>query len=504
MDSGKIESIGRLEKWLTTQEARVCSAFAARASLRSLPAIMARIDQSSPIMDGTTSLRIAFRATLISSVASFCPPEKQAQLRSSAQSAALYGASQGTSAHLDALNSAHFAVLTISESAVTSAISAVRSSARATSFALSSIDSALLRDLEFGKSNPSPESFFAQELWPKNSGIAPMDDQWHAFSNRPDPDNIWEFWCDWYQGMLVGTPMDWDLQMQVALIEDAIWEAGPIAVTAEIEAIKAKTVVSKLPLEEVIKLNLETGKFHAVPTPVQNAPLLSALLTQVSDALEDAVAGNNGLSEQSSEFRKLTRTFQRYGNDPQQAELTLTTVAKGLRRQIHESRELPDSEDNLALLEAVEDGVRGIRAHHPEVAANREQLAHQAFKVMNPADKETLSQALPLLTALSETALAEDFSADIPELINDTLLPLPDGAPRLPGADATTRVFSRVSKMALAWEQVKALSESGAKIFDSKIVKSLRLVGFATAGLGAVGTLLYQLVQIGLRALGVL
>ena len=182
----------------------------------------------------------------------------------------------------------------------------------------------------------------------------------------------------------------------------------------------------------------------------------------------------------------------RYGNDPQQAELTLTTVAKSLRRQIHDSRDLPDNEDNLALLEAVEEGVRGIRANHPEVAANREQLAQQAMHDLSAEDKQVLEQAQPLLIAISEGAMAEDFAEDIPELINDAALPLPNGAPPVPGADATTRIFSRVSKM--------ALSEQGAKVFDSNEVKSLRL---AHLGYTCID-ILYALVQIGLRILGVL
>jgi hypothetical protein len=48
------------------------------------------------------------------------------------------------------------------------------------------------------------------------------------------------FWKDWYQGFLDGKPMDWELQRRVALIDDAIWEAGPEAVAEEIERIRSK------------------------------------------------------------------------------------------------------------------------------------------------------------------------------------------------------------------------------------------------------------------------
>ncbi|AZV79158.1 hypothetical protein EBB79_15590 [Parasedimentitalea marina] len=40
--------------------------------------------------------------------------------------------------------------------------------------------------------------------------------------------------------MLTGTPMEWDLQLQVALIDDAVWDQGAEAVAREIERIRAK------------------------------------------------------------------------------------------------------------------------------------------------------------------------------------------------------------------------------------------------------------------------
>lgn len=318
----------------------------------------------------------------------------------------------------------------------------------------------------------------------------------------------WVFWLDWYQGFLDGEPLDWGLQRRVALIDDDIWKSGPEAVAAEIERIKAEMLSEKLPMAETIELNPETGKFRAVPIPVENAPYMSALLSQIGDALEDCLGGHNGLTERSGDVKKLNRVLTKYKDDPQNAELTLTRVAGSLRAQLHDSCELPDNEDNLALLNAVEEGVRGLRANHPEVAANREQLARQAFKALTSEDKQVLEEALPVLTALSEPELAEDFEQDIPELVNDAVMPLPDGAPPLPGADAATRVFSRVSKMALLQEQYRKLTRKGAEWFDSDTRKTAQLTVFVGGGAVAAavnfGPKLLELVQIGLRLLGVL
>lgn len=316
--------------------------------------------------------------------------------------------------------------------------------------------------------------------------------------------STWRFWRDWYQSLVDGKPLDWELQRRISLIDEAIWDQGPAAVSEEIELIKTAYLAERLPQAETIEVNPDTSKLRAVPIPVENAPLMSALITQIADATEDALQGHNGLTDRSGDIRRLNRVITRYGNDPQQAELTLTTVAKSLRRQIHDSGELPDNEDNLALLDAVEDGVRGIRANHPEVAANREQLAQQAMQELSAEDKQVLEEAQPLLIAISEGAMAEDFAEDIPELTNDAARPLPTGAPALPGADATTRIFSRVSKMALLVDNAKKLAKTGAQTFDSDLVKTIRLAGLTVTTLGGVGAILYNLVQIGLRILGVL
>jgi len=290
----------------------------------------------------------------------------------------------------------------------------------------------------------------------------------------------------------------------VVKIDDAVWDAGPEAVAKEIERIQAEMLAEKLPMAERIEINPDTGKFRAIAIPVENPTTLSALLSQIEDALEDCLGGHNGLAERSGNVKKLNRVLTKYKDDPQNAELTLTRVASSLRSQLHETRELPDNEDNLALLNAVEEGVRGIRANHPEVANNREQLAQQAIHALAPEDKELLQQALPVLAEISEPELVDDFEADIPELINDALLPLPDGAPPLPGTDVTTRVFSRVSKMALLIQNGKDLAQKGAAAFDSDVVKSIRLAGLAISVTGGIGGILFALVKVGLNILGVL
>ena len=307
----------------------------------------------------------------------------------------------------------------------------------------------------------------------------------------------WSFWSRWYGRAMAGDPLPWDLQREIALIPDAIWEQGPEAVAEEIEKIEAAYLAGTTQLAEEVTLDPETGTFSVTPHPLENAPLISALLARTEDALDDALHGQNGLREDMRAVRTLRRTHQRYGNDPQRIELDYTSVAISLRREIRETQELAETEDNLALLEAVEEGVLAIRAQHPEIAENRQRIAQQKLREMDRADLEVLESAEPVLLALSEGEMAEDFARDIPQLINDATTPLPTGAPPLPGVDESMRVFHRVSSMKVLLDR---LTDKGASFFDSKENKTLRLglQGLkVTAYLGLV-------VEIGLKLFGVL
>jgi len=293
-----------------------------------------------------------------------------------------------------------------------------------------------------------PAAVFDRPLWHRNPMPPGVHKGFDLLGRLLAADTeTWGFWREWYQGMLDGQPMDWELQKRVALIPDADWEKGPEHIARKIEEIESTFLAEKLPQAERIEFNPETARFRAVPIPVEKADLLGATLSQVEDALDDALANpSNGLSDRSREARVLRRTVANYGNDPQRIEMDLTSVHAALTRQIA-NEDLPPSEENLALQNACAEGARAIRATHPEVAENRTILSEQALRELTPEARAILQEALPVLEAISEEALAEEWRQDIPALINDAIGPVPDTAPRLPGADEATRIFSRAAKI---------------------------------------------------------
>jgi len=331
-----------------------------------------------------------------------------------------------------------------------------------------------------------------QPLW--HEGRPPSELRPESFGPTLfDTDPRFAFFARWYDGMLRGEPLPWDLQEKVARIPEETWKAGADAVAAAIEEIEAAFLAEKAPLAEQVSYNPDTGRFFAEPIQMQNAAFMAGLMARTADALDDALHGNNGLREDMREVRVLRRTHERYANDPQRVEMDYVSVAVSLRRNF-ESKELADSEDNLALLDAVEEGARGIRAHHREVAANRESLARQALRELPAEAIALLEDAAETLPEISEGVMKEDFERDIPKLINDALTPLPNGAPPLPGMDEANRIFSRVAKTRL---KIADATKAGARIVDSNEFKTVRLAK-------EVFTLLSALVVLGLQLLRIL
>lgn len=50
--------------------------------------------------------------------------------------------------------------------------------------------------------------------------------------------DTWCFWTRWWDGVLSGSQLDWDLQRRVALIPDDLWQAGPAALAEAVRQIE--------------------------------------------------------------------------------------------------------------------------------------------------------------------------------------------------------------------------------------------------------------------------
>jgi hypothetical protein len=434
---------GKAIAWLEKQNAEVRCAIASRAALR----VCANIHEISDAELPPVAISV-LRCILTSSVRSLGRTDDMAWLETAARSAALSAALSATlSAALFAANSARFAADSAAGSAARSAALFAANSAHfaarfATRFAANSAANEDSRNLNI--------TAYTTAVWPDGAtppSIAQNHADFLAFMNSDRA--TWGFWHDWYLAMWEGRFTDWDLAIGVAKIPDNVWKEGAEAVAAEIDKIRTKLLGAALPQAEIVEFNPQTLRFSARPITVEKPDLIGATLQQVEDSLEDVLASpSNGLSSTSREVRVIERTIRKYGNNPQQIEMGFVSAHAGLTRQIVVA-DLPASEENLALQAALEEGAIAIRATHPDVAENRTILTKRKFAEMSQEQKDVLADALPVLRAISDEALADDWEHDIPALINTSMGPLPSGAPALPGADEATRIFSRVAKISI-------------------------------------------------------
>ncbi|OED48179.1 hypothetical protein AB838_12270 [Rhodobacteraceae bacterium (ex Bugula neritina AB1)] len=145
----------------------------------------------------------------------------------------------------------------------------------------------------------------------------------------------WSFWIDWYQGFLDGKPLDWDLQRRVALIDDSVWNAGPVTVADEIARIcedyydltPAKERYAELEpksvshlfenriiassslqglaaqvIQSIERFHAETGA-NALPEALEPLAALPALLLAVNSTIQDAPSDRAIASETENQLR---------------------------------------------------------------------------------------------------------------------------------------------------------------------------------------------------------
>lgn len=159
--------------------------------------------------------------------------------------------------------------------------------------------------------------FFEQAKWdleqfqrkPMRSPISPSPlwtvpllhfsaDQQIPLPNDHELKSRLSFWLEWYQGFLDGKLVDWELQRRVALIDDAIWDAGPEAVAAEIKRIRAEFRVQPAGKERFPKHEPKSVS-HLFENRVVASASLQGLAAQVTQSIErfHAETGANALPE---------------------------------------------------------------------------------------------------------------------------------------------------------------------------------------------------------------
>ncbi|WP_170560954.1 hypothetical protein [Ruegeria atlantica] len=108
------------------------------------------------------------------------------------------------------------------------------------------------------------------------------------YEGDPPEGSRFQYWRDWYRGLLTGEPLDWDLQRRLVLIDDTIWDKGPESVADEIEQIRARRQVEIACANLKDSLKAQTTARHGIggnnPPESIHDELLSGAVTLIWEA----------------------------------------------------------------------------------------------------------------------------------------------------------------------------------------------------------------------------
>ncbi|MFA9232435.1 MAG: hypothetical protein ACEQSU_17115 [Microgenomates group bacterium] len=238
-----------LRAWLRHRSPADATEIALRTSMRVFPIFARKTKNKTEGKIETTALGV-LRALLTSRVAChFSTPEVQIALLGAFRAIDLISQTVVNHHGLDTYNAYSAAQaaaktsLSLGENYLSDAVDAISHSARAASSygfdaGRTTIWQGIRNDaarLEVG------ESLSDIRLWlvdPPIWFISANDDRLHLWREGQLSD--WGFWEKWWAAIVAGDPLSWDLQRDIALIPDDVWEAGPKAVAAAIAAIEVR------------------------------------------------------------------------------------------------------------------------------------------------------------------------------------------------------------------------------------------------------------------------
>ncbi len=244
--------------------------------------------------------------------------------------------------------------------------------------------------------------------------------KWFADADRAtrilwskDPDRIWDFWLRWWDGLLSGQPLDWELQRRVALIPNEIWDAGACKAAEAIREIELVFAVERTPNAEILSVNPATGLVRTDPVSHLRADHLEDIvdtLTDASHVFDDHGGPNGPYATFGEECKILQDGSTRYHQRP----IMLLRICRRVVERVKVKEANGDCPKNDPLVADFASSVAGaagdLMAFDPDV---REAETARAQANAAPLARET-GTALILAADQSATIAEGDLQDELP------------------------------------------------------------------------------------------
>ncbi len=233
-----------LEKWLEGKPREVPIMISARVASRVFPhAINGELETNSRKYESTI---IIARALLVSSVAAYAGTEETKQAATTAATAfdanTAY-VSTDAAAYSVSVTATVFAAVTTAGTTAAFAAAAAATTATTAAFISDAAWMEISKELTAFDEGLEIEEVLGLPLWAGENPLAELWQEMRAYLNG-EPVN-WSFWIDWYQRILDGSPQNWEMLEEIALIDPEDWDKGAEHVNGMIAGIQARYAVKE-------------------------------------------------------------------------------------------------------------------------------------------------------------------------------------------------------------------------------------------------------------------
>lgn len=150
-----------------------------------------------------------------------------------------------------------------------------------------------------------------------------------------NPPGAWDFWSRWWDGVLSGKQLDWELQRRVALIPDEDWQRGPAHIAAIIvrleEQFALRTKIAELKETlRAIEVQLLSQGATAAQRSHNHPPELVDAPTVIGREVVIAMAALDEAETELAKFKSDPLILNRVGSALLKAAIAITKYWAGL------------------------------------------------------------------------------------------------------------------------------------------------------------------------------